>query len=269
MKILILTCLYVFFPMLIIYAYQRFSFLRKIGTVILAYTTGILMSLSGFMDCEAADLESVTKMQTILQNICVPLAIPLMLFSSNIKLWVKTLYQTFIAFFTGIFAIVSTVILAYFVFRNMHIQELSKAAGLMVGFYTGGTPNVAALNMALQPSPETFMLVNSFEIIVTFCFLAFIIFGGYKLIRKILPYQTKERRIGNLQTSAESFEDYSHILSKKSRRSLLPPLLLSILIFGLGVGLSLVFPKNYQIVVIVLTITTLAILSTGIDKIRN
>lgn len=269
MKVLILTCIYVFFPILILYLYQRYIFLRKIGTIIMAYAVGILLSMSGVMDMDTENSESVAKLQNILQSLCIPLAIPLMLFSSNIKLWLKSLRQTFIAFFTGIFAIVVTVIIAYLVFRTENIAELNKAAGLMVGFYTGGTPNVASLNMALQPSPETFMLVNSFQIIVTFFFLVFIISGGYKLIRKVLPYGNRERQTDDMQISSESFEDYGGMLSQKSLKALVRPLSLSVFIFIIAAVFSLLFPKDYQIVAIVLVITSLAIAATFMKKIRN
>lgn len=235
----------------------------------MAYAVGILLSMSGVMDMDTENSESVAKLQNILQSLCIPLAIPLMLFSSNIKLWLKSLKQTFIAFFTGIFAIVVTVIIAYLVFRTENIAELNKAAGLMVGFYTGGTPNVASLNMALQPSPETFMLVNSFQIIVTFFFLVCIISGGYKLIRKVLPYGNRERQTDDMQISSESFEDYGGMLSQKSLKALVRPLSLSVFIFIIAAVFSLLFPKDYQIVAIVLVITSLAIAATFMKKIRN
>ena len=40
--------IYVAGPFFIIWLYQRFRFLSKVGTVVMAYALGILLSLSGF-----------------------------------------------------------------------------------------------------------------------------------------------------------------------------------------------------------------------------
>ncbi|MEG2665995.1 MAG: DUF819 family protein, partial [Bacteroidales bacterium] len=169
------------------------------------------------------------------------------------------------------------------------IEELPKAAGLMVGFYTGGTPNVASLKLALHPGAETFMLVNSFEIMITFFFLAFLVGGGYKLVRKILVYKKEETLLEPISNSVldpkeglqqereqdekkidvNSFEDYEGFFKRENLKKLLFPFGCSILLFIVaGIG-SLFVSKDYRVVSIILTITTLAIGLSFVDKIRN
>ena len=168
MRLAIILILYLLGPWLIIWLYGRFKILSKVGTIVLAYALGILMSLSGLVPADLPETDSIARSQELLQNLCVPLAIPLMLFSADFLSWTKSLKKTFTAFFCGIAAACLSVVIAFLLFKNQGIFELDKAAGLMVGFYSGGTPNVAALNMALQPSSETFLLVNTFEIFITF-----------------------------------------------------------------------------------------------------
>lgn len=242
------------------------------GTILIAYIVGVILSLSGFMEMEEEHLIRLEKIQTILQSICIPLAIPLMLFSSNIKEWFKSFNKTLVSFSLGIIAIVAAVLLSVWVFKSFEIEELWKTAGIMVGFYTGGTPNVASLKLALAPSAQTFLLVNSFQIIVNFIFLVFLIFGGFKVIRWM--FGEKKSSAENialdkkeLKEFASSFEDYSGMYAE--RRPLGFALLCSLIIFAIGGASGFLVGPDYRIVLIILSITSLAIGASFIKKIRE
>ena len=80
-KVYIILACYVLAPLLIIEGFKRWTIVQKIGTVVLAYAVGIIASLCGvfhFQDPEVA--VSFSKMQSMMMNVAVPLAIPLMLF---------------------------------------------------------------------------------------------------------------------------------------------------------------------------------------------
>lgn len=270
----LVLALYLFGPLLICRLYGRFRILSKAGTIVMAYALGILMSLIGLMDETLPQAATVTKSQDLLQDLCVPLAIPLMLFSADFRSWMKSFKKTFVSFFCGIAAATLSVFLAFCLFRNQGIFELDKAAGLMVGFYTGGTPNVAALDMALRPSAETFLLVNTFEIFITFFLLAFLVGGGYKLVQKILRYapEKPDESVAEATPAAEpdSFENYSGMLSVKTLKSLLLPFACSITLSGLAAACSFLWvPENYRVVSVILIITTLAIALSFWEKLRR
>ncbi len=270
----LVLALYLLGPLLICRLYGRFRILSKAGTIVMAYALGILMSLSGLMDETLPQAATVTKSQDLLQDLCVPLAIPLMLFSADFRSWMKSFKKTFVSFFCGIAAATLSVFLAFCLFRNQGIFELDKAAGLMVGFYTGGTPNVAALDMALRPSAETFLLVNTFEIFITFFLLAFLVGGGYKLVRKILRYapEKPDESVAEATPAAEadSFENYSGMFSAKTLKSLLLPFACSVALSGLAAACSFLWvPENYRVVSVILIITTLAIALSFWEKLRR
>ena len=151
MNVILITLVYLLGPVIIILLYNRFDWVKKVGTVIMAYAVGIIMALAGLIptgDAEGAvQMGSISKM---LMNITVPLAIPLMLFNSDFKLWTKSLPKTFIVLFAGLFAIVTSVILGYFAFHNAGIRDLGNVAAMMTGIYTGGTMNFFALGSALH-----------------------------------------------------------------------------------------------------------------------
>lgn len=269
----LVLALYLSGPFLIIWLYRKFKVFSKLGTIVLAYALGIVMSLSGLTGENLPGAAFLTAAQNNLQNICIPLALPLMLFSANFRLWMKSLGKTFVSFFCGIVAVGLAVSLAFLMFKNSGINELDKAAGLMMGFYTGGTPNVASLKMALQPSSETFLLVNTFEIFVTFFLLAFLVGGGYKLVRRWLVYvpenNSSKPESGEQIGSEASFEDYAGMMRPAVLKKLLLPFCCALLVVAFAAGISLCWvAADYRVISVVLVVTTLSIVFSFWKRLR-
>lgn len=274
MNVILITAVYVLAPVIIILLYGRYSWVKKIGTVILAYAIGIIMALCGLIPTgDAAGAQEMGKISTMLMNLCVPIAIPLMLFNSDFKLWTKSLPKTFVVLITGLVAIVIAVIAGYFVFRNAGISDFDKVAAMMTGIYTGGTMNFFALGSALEVDQSVIVIAYTFEMIVTFPFILFIVGGGYKFFRKLLPKTgTEISELGQgeeLNVKDDSFEEYRGMLSKGVFGKMMLGLLLSIGMLAVGAGLSLLITGKLNELVIILTITTLAIAASFSSKIRN
>lgn len=70
----------------------------------------------------------------------------------------------------GIVSILVSVTLAYLLFRSSNIPELWKSCGLLVGMYTGGTLNFVSLKTALRVQEDTYILVQTFEMAISFFF---------------------------------------------------------------------------------------------------
>jgi uncharacterized membrane protein len=141
------------------------------------------------------------------------------------------------------------------------------------GIYTGGTPNFVALKMALDVDPELFVVVNTYDMIVGAFLVLFFITIGPRIFRYILPRFTEEKGIeieeSEIVKETENLEDFSGMLNKGVFLPLLKALGISAVIFGISFGLSLVLPKLPQMVVIVLSITTLSILASMIKQINR
>lgn len=273
MRIYIITATYLLFPLLIIFLFKRYKLFQKVGTVILAYAVGIIMALTGMTDFgQTADAETLAGIQKWIMNLAVPIAIPLMLFSSNFKLWTKSLPKTILALAGGLIAILVAVISAFFIFRNSGIDDLADVAGMMTGIYTGGTMNFYALGAALEVDPNTITFVYTFEMLVTFPLLVFIVGGGYKLFRKWLPFPDEAITI-NTDTIAgyetNGVENYHGMLKRKTFPKMMLGLGLSILFLAIGAGLSFLTTGKLNELVIILTITTLAIAASFNKKIRE
>lgn len=269
MKILSIIAIYIITPCLSAYLLTRYNIFKKTGSVILAYIIGIIMSLSGLTTFETPeDTEKIYQIQQWLMNISVPLAIPLMLFSCDFKLWTKSLPKTLVTLIGGVISVVIAVVTAFFIFRNAGIDEVHKVAGLMTGMYTGGTLNFAALGNALDVNPNIITFIFTFETLVTFPMIMFIVGGGYKFFRKLLPFKDTST-LTAIDVEINDVENYKGLINPQTFPKTLIGLLLSIIILAIGAGISLLTTGTLNDMVVILVITTLSIIASFFKPIRE
>lgn len=270
-KVYIILACYVLAPLLIIEGFKRWTIVQKIGTVVLAYAVGIIASLCGvfhFQDPEVA--VSFSKMQSMMMNVAVPLAIPLMLFNCDFKLWTKALPKTAWALVGGMLAVLVSVVSGYFIFRN-HIPEPAKVSGMMTGIYTGGTMNFNALGASLGVDKSVMAIVLAFEMVITTPYIFFLLGGGYKIFRKLLPFKdiTHKGRTDEENVETADVENYQGMLEKKNFWGMLKGLGLSVVFLAIGAGLAWLITGTLNELVVILTITTLAIIASFFKKVRE
>ena len=147
---LALIVLFVIAPAVIIFLEGKFSILKKIGAVLICYGIGLVV---GNMDVlpEGAD-----KYQNLITEITIPLSLPLILFSMDVKKWLKSAGSAIGSLLIGIFSVLVMIFIGYWIFKGS-IDEIWKVSGMLVGIYTGGTPNMAAIKTALDVSQELYI----------------------------------------------------------------------------------------------------------------
>ncbi len=273
-RVYIVLAIYLLSPVLIVCAFQKWSLVRKVGTVLIAYAVGIIMALSGLVSFapDTAEAAMFGKIQNWIMNIAVPLAIPLMLFNCDFKMWTKALPKTIYSLLGGILAMLIAVVSGYFVFRSQNIPQFPQVAAMMTGIYTGGTMNFNALGASLGVQGTTMAVVLAFEMVLTTPYILFIIAGGYKIFRKALPYTDEiSGTAADAEHSAKvaDVEDYSGIFRKKNVIGILCGLGLSLLFLVAGAGLSLLITGGLNELIVILTITTLAIIASFSKKVRQ
>ena len=270
-KVYIILACYVLFPLLIIEGFKRWTIVQKIGTVVLAYAVGIIASLSGVIQFpDPAVAASFSKLQSTIMSVTVPLAIPLMLFNCDFKLWTKALPKTAWALVTGLVAVVVSVVSGYFIFRN-HVPEVAKVAGMMTGIYTGGTVNFNALGASLGVDKSVMAIVLAFQMVITMPYIFFLLGGGYKIFRKLLPYKdvTHKGRTDEDAIETADVENYRGMFEKKNLIGMLKGLGLSVVFLAVGAGLALLITGTLSELVVILTITTLSIIASFFKKVRE
>ena len=141
---------YFLFPSLIIYLCRRYSFFSKIGEILLLYMVGIL--ISNLLVFPLGFGDSLRGIQDALTSVTILLAFPMILFSCDFKNW--KLKKAIIALCIGLVSVLAVDIIGYYIF-NDNQTGFNKIAGLLVGVYTGGTPNLASLKIALNQGKQT------------------------------------------------------------------------------------------------------------------
>ncbi len=271
-RVYLILALYVLIPIAIIECFKRAKWMRKIGTVVAAYAIGIIFALTGFVHFETGTESAVTfsKLQSTLMSVTVPLAIPLMLFNCDFRLWTKALPKTIWSLVGGISAVLIAVVSGYFIFRTPEIPEFNKVAAMMTGIYTGGTMNFNALGASLGVDKTLMAIVLAFEMVLTTPYIFFIIGGGYKIFRKILPYNDVTRRgRTDEDVASKDVENYEGMFAKENVGGMFAGLGLSVLFLAIGAGLALLITGTLNELVVILTITTLSIIASFFKKVRE
>jgi uncharacterized membrane protein len=270
-KVYIILACYIIFPILIIEAFKRWTIVQNIGTVVLAYAVGIIASLCGVFNFATPEVAaSFSKLQSTIMNLAVPLAIPLMLFNCDFKLWTKALPKTAWALVTGLAAVLVSVVSGYFIFRN-RVPDPVNVSAMMTGIYTGGTVNFNALGASLGVDKSVMAIVLAFQMVITMPYIFFLLGGGFKIFRKLLPYKdvTHKGRTDEEHVETADVENYRGMFQKKNFIGMMKGLGLSFIFLAIGAGLALLITGTLSELVIILTITTLSIIASFFKPIRE
>jgi len=264
---ILLVAFYLFTPLLILYSCQKLSFLRRLGAVLIAYGVGLVAGVSGLLPDNSAEI------QDIITTITIPLALPLMLFSSDIKAWSRLAGSTTVSLVIALFAVVVSVIVGFTMFSTEEIPDLWKVGGLLIGVYTGGTPNLAALKIMLDVDNDLYIITHAYDMIISAAYFFFLITIGQKVFGLVLP----KFKPGLAGTDESVLSDMSKnhmwgLFKKENRKPMLIAFLLSIGIFGIAGSTTLFVPENSQMIVVILLITTLGIgfsMVPSVKKLNN
>ena len=262
---LIMLCLiFCLAPAGVLWVCKKVSFFEKIGPVLLLYILGVIIGNIGIKP------EGMSSLQDIMSSAMIPLAIPMMLFGCTFRL--RETKQQLKALLTGLSAVVIAVIAGYLLFGR-NIEEGTKIGGMLTGVYTGGTINLAALKTMLGVSNEAYILLNSYDMLVSFFYLTFLLTIGIKLFRKFLPYKPDALEHGSyakvIKKNQENEGDYSKLFTKDGMKDAGKILGITILICAIAGGVSLAVPQSAFMVTFILLLTTLGLICSFIKPIHN
>lgn len=253
---------YILMPAIIIYSCYRFPLINKIGPVLLCYIAGIILGNSGFLTQKAKVIQDIGS------NIAIVLGIPLLLFTINVKTWFKLAGKALLSFTLGSVAVVIIVFIGYITFKNF-IPDAWKIAGMLIGVYTGGTPNLAAIKEALQVDSTTFVIVHTYDTVFSMIYIIFLASVAQRIFLKFLPaFSVVNEEEKNARTD-EDIKLYGDIFTKPIFPQLILGLLLSIAVVAISLGISQIFPQQYQTMIVILALTTVAILFSLSPYVHN
>ena len=261
----ILVLFFLLSPLLILRLCHRYSLLSKIGAVVVAYVIGFVIGNLGLLPL----IDGHAKVQELLTTLTIPIAIPLLLFSMDIKKWTQIAGKTMLSLAFALTAVIIAVVAGFFIFRNQGIENLWDVSGMMVGLYTGSTPNLAAIQTALGADEATYMIIVTYDLVIGAFHLLFVMTIAQRLLLLFLPaYSYIDPASGNLG-KADGEDPYWGLLKKKTVSPLIKSFGIALLIFGIGGAASLLVPASSQMAVVILLITTLGIAASLIPSVKK
>ena len=258
-QIILQSLFFITFPAVIIWGAKRNRVLNWLSPVVLSYITGMLLA-----NIPVVPLNK--ELSINLSGIAVFLAIPLLLFSTDFVKWLSYAKKTILSFLFCIIGIIISSIATVYFFGDQ-IEESWKVGGMMIGVYTGGTPNMSAIGLSLDVKKETFILLNASDLLVSSIYFIFLMLLAQRLLLKFLP---AFKRLGAASVEDNnSSQNFSQLKFPDKLKKLSLALSLSLFILGIGIGLSYLIENEIAVIVVILTVTTLGIAASFTKRIRN
>lgn len=280
-KTILLVAMFLLLPALVLRLCRRYAWLDKLGPIVTLYFVGAAIGNLGLLGIPLFP-EEMPKVQNMLNNIMVPLAIPLMLFGCVFRK--SDTRDQLLSMISGLVAVVIALVVGYLVFGKMIVSDTdpkfaARVGGMLTGSYTGGTVNMASIQKMLGVPEETFVLANTFDMIVCFTYLMFLVSVGIKIFRKFLPVKTLQTASAEdeavlAQEVAKAKENpYKGLFTAAGLKSAAASFGLTIAVFAVSFGVATLIDKAVEadifMMVFILMLTTLGIGASFIKPVRN
>ena len=252
-------------PAGVIWLCRKFPVLNNLGPIIILYAIGMVV---GNLPIASAEMK---QLQDILPNVMIPLAIPMMLFGCTFTRTEARLQLKIVV--SGFLSVVVAVIVGYLLFGK-HVEEGAQIGGIITGMYTGGTLNAAALQAIFRINSERFILINSYDIIISFLYFVFLFAIGIRLLRRL--FGQKRRRFTKRDRAeiercieAEKQNPYRALWSKQGVVQIAKILLVTLLVVAISAGVALALPEQWFMIIFILMLTTLGVGCSFIQPVRR
>lgn len=174
-----------FVPALIIKMRNK-KIVKYVGSIGIAYIIGILISATVFLIRKTGlNLSFNSDIGQIGSFIGIGIAIPLLLFSTDLKQIKNISKRVLLSFGILIVSAIVVSVASFFIFKN-RIDNNGAIAGMAIGLYTGGTPNLNAIGSILGVDTAIIAISNLSDMIVGGIFYLFLLTVCKPLLKKFL-----------------------------------------------------------------------------------
>ena len=266
MSILLLAIIFCLAPAGVIWLCRRFPLLDNIGPIMILYAIGMLIGNLPL------DIPNMAVVQQVATEATIPLAIPMMLFScrftrrdANIQLKVVI---------SGFLSVAVAVAVGYLLFGK-HIPEGDKIGGIMSGMYTGGMVNAAAIQAIFHVEEQNYVMMCSYDIVISFLYLVFLVAVGYKIFRRLYGEKSNaqltesEKAELDNQIAAAKRNPYKGLWSKLGLKELAKIVGYAIIVVALAAVTTLPFSADSFMVIFILALSTLGVLFSFMNPVRK
>lgn len=226
------------------------------SSVVLCYIIGILIGniVTRWVDARLAEQ---------LAGVSMLIALPILLFGANIKANWKLAGSGLLSFtLCAVAGLVGTGLTAY-LFKDSQADGW-KIAGMLTGLFTGGTPNMQAIGIALDAPSDYVVLLQAADVLGGGVYLIMLMTVIHAFLGRFLPdFKAPEQEAEVVDTSIAPLTGIGKVL----------PIILSLVIVGIAVGLTIALTgsmANSTVLILILTTVSLALsLYPKVERMTN
>ena len=209
--------------------------------------------------------------QTTVASVAIPIAIPLLLFSADLKSWARLAPAFIKSTIFGLLGCAIAIIIGFLLYGKSNPELFAHVGGMLTGLYTGGNANLASLKMALGVDDTTYILTSAYSTIMSAVYLFFVIIFGKRLLSLFMPDFKDDKTVEDDIVKVENHEEelFLGLFRKDNLKDLGTSLLLTVCIIALGAGVAGLFPKDAFQSVFILGISLLSIFASLNKRVRR
>lgn len=261
-----LSAIFCLAPAGVIWLCRRFPLLDNIGPIMILYALGMVIGNLPL------DIPGMATVQEIATSATIPLAIPMMLFSCR---FTRRDASTQLKVVVSGFLSVALAVVAGYLLCGKHIAEGDKIGGIMSGMYTGGMLNAAALQAIFKVEEQRYIVMCSYDIIISFLYLIFLVAVGYKIFRRLYGERgTKEltdseKEELDRQLAEAKRNPYAGLWSRDGMKELGKIVGFTAIVVGLSAASTLPFRDEWFMVIFILVLSTLGVVASFLRPVQR
>lgn len=264
--IVVITLIFCLAPAGVLWLCRRVPLLDKVGPMMILYALGMLI---GNLPLEIPKMAVVQEVAT---SVTIPLAIPMMLFGCRFtRRDASTQLKVVIS---GFLSVGMAVVVGYLL-CGKYIPEGDKIGGIMSGMYTGGMLNAAAIQSIFEVEEQNYLMMCSYDIIISFLYLIFLVSVGYKLFRRLYSesgsksLSESDKRELEHQLAEAKRNPYEGLWSKVGMKQLAKIVGWTLVVVGIAAATTLLFDEAWFMVVFILALSTLGVVFSFAKPVRK
>lgn len=264
--IVAISTLFCLAPAGVMWLCRRVPILDKIGPMMILYAIGMII---GNLPVEIPNIAAVQEIAT---SATIPLAIPMMLFGCRFtRNDASTQLKVIVS---GFLSVALAVMVGYVLFGKL-VPEGDKIGGIMSGMYTGGMLNASAIQLIFKVEEQNYVMMCSYDIVISFLYLVFLVAVGYKMFRRLYGESSQatlsesDKAELERQIAQSKLNPYRGLWSKSGMVELAKIVGFTIAAVALAAASTLLFDESWFMVVLILVLSTLGVAFSFLKPVRE
>ena len=265
-------------PALLIWLCKVLPFLNRIGVVLLCYIIGMLIGNLGLLpeSFTVAAAPGGDSTLSLLQSITICIALPLILFSLDIRNWLQIARKGLLCMLLACVSVMVVTLIVHLIIGG-RTPVSAKFAAASVAVYSGGTINLASIRAAIGMSPDDYIVFNTYDAFISVLYLVFVSTAARPVFRAVFRMPAYEvpaaARLGaDSSVIDESPGAYTMLLKLRNLPGLLAGFGIAAAIFAVSYLLNMFASRispSLGMTVMMLCITSFGIVCSFSRRIRG